>query len=30
MSNPDQDKYVGMWVTADGYVRHELLPGGPL
>ncbi|MCA1369967.1 Atu4866 domain-containing protein [Bradyrhizobium sp. BRP14] len=20
--------YVGMWVTADGYVRHELLPGG--
>ena len=20
--------YVGMWVTADGYVRHELLPNG--
>ena len=19
--------YVGMWVTADGYVRHNLLPG---
>lgn len=24
----NQDKYVGMWVTADGYIRHELLPGG--
>jgi hypothetical protein len=24
----DQDKYVGMWVTADGYIRHELLPNG--
>jgi Agrobacterium tumefaciens protein Atu4866 len=24
----DQDRYVGMWVTKDGYVRHELLPGG--
>lgn len=20
--------YVGMWVTADGYIRHELLPYG--
>ncbi|MDQ0345965.1 Atu4866 domain-containing protein [Ancylobacter vacuolatus] len=20
--------YVGMWVTPDGYVRHELLPNG--
>lgn len=20
--------YVGMWVTADGYIRHELLPEG--
>jgi len=20
--------YVGMWVTADGYIRHELLPNG--
>jgi hypothetical protein len=19
-------KYIGMWVTADGYIRHELLP----
>ena len=21
-------RYVGMWVTADGYIRHELLPNG--
>jgi hypothetical protein len=20
--------FVGMWVTADGYIRHELLPNG--
>ena len=20
--------YVGMWVTADGFIRHELLPNG--
>lgn len=20
--------YVGMWVTTDGYIRHELLPNG--
>jgi putative ligand-binding protein with streptavidin-like fold len=20
--------FVGMWVTADGYIRHELLPTG--
>ena len=20
--------YVGMWVTADGHIRHELLPSG--
>ena len=19
--------YIGMWVTADGHIRHELLPG---
>lgn len=19
--------YIGMWVTADGYIRHDLLPG---
>jgi hypothetical protein len=24
----DQDRYVGMWVTADGHIRHQLLPGG--
>lgn len=24
----DQNRYVGMWVTVDGYIRHELLPGG--
>jgi hypothetical protein len=23
----DPNFYVGMWVTADGYIRHELLPG---
>lgn len=20
--------YAGMWITADGYIRHELLPNG--
>ncbi|CAN5529310.1 Atu4866 domain-containing protein [soil metagenome] len=20
--------YVGMWITADGFIRHELLPNG--
>jgi hypothetical protein len=20
--------FVGMWITADGYIRHELLPNG--
>ena len=25
MTNPSQP-YVGMWVTEDGYIRHELLP----
>ena len=24
----DQNAYAGMWVTKDGYIRHELLPGG--
>ncbi|ALI09196.1 MULTISPECIES: Atu4866 domain-containing protein [Pseudomonas] len=24
----DQDKFVGLWVTADGVIRHRLLPGG--
>ena len=23
----DQDKFVGLWVTADGVIRHRLLPG---
>lgn len=23
-----QHKYAGMWVTKDGYIRHELLPNG--
>ena len=23
-----QHNYVGMWVTKDGYIRHELLPNG--
>ena len=21
-------EFVGMWVTSDGYIRHELLPNG--
>ncbi len=25
MKNP---KYLGMWVTGDGYIRQELLPNG--
>jgi hypothetical protein len=24
----NQNKYVGMWVTADRRIRHELLTGG--
>ena len=24
----DQNLYLGMWVTRDGHIRHELLPGG--
>ncbi|WP_207266129.1 Atu4866 domain-containing protein [Pseudomonas sp. GW101-3H06] len=27
-SSSDQNKYVGMWVTAGGHIRHELLAGG--
>jgi hypothetical protein len=23
-----QDSFVGMWVTADGHIRHELLANG--
>lgn len=25
---PQNHPYVGMWVTADNHVRHELLPNG--
>ncbi|WP_276482345.1 Atu4866 domain-containing protein [Paraflavitalea pollutisoli] len=24
----DNQTYIGMWVTADGYIRQELLPNG--
>lgn len=24
----ETEEYIGMWVTRDGYVRHELLSGG--
>jgi len=24
----DHQKYIGMWVTSDGYIRQELLPDG--
>lgn len=27
-ANEVQHPYVGMWVTKDGYIRHELLPNG--
>ena len=27
-TKPATECYVGMWVTADGHVRHELLPNG--
>ncbi|MFD0766815.1 Atu4866 domain-containing protein [Mucilaginibacter lutimaris] len=23
----DTKEYIGTWVTADGYIRHKLLPG---
>jgi len=26
--NDEQHSYTGMWVTKDGYIRHELLPNG--
>ncbi|WP_370872509.1 Atu4866 domain-containing protein [Paenibacillus zeirhizosphaerae] len=28
MNMENANTYVGMWVTADGYIRHELLPNG--
>jgi hypothetical protein len=27
-SMENNEFYIGMWVTKDGYIRHELLPGG--
>ena len=27
-AHPQDHPYVGMWVTADGRIRHELLPNG--
>lgn len=27
-SSPAAHPYVGMWVTADGHIRQELLPNG--
>ena len=24
----EPNAYVGVWMTADGYIRHELLPDG--
>lgn len=26
--NEEQYSYVGMWMTKDRYIRHELLPNG--
>ncbi len=26
--NAKKHPYVGMWITKDGYIRHELLPNG--
>jgi hypothetical protein len=26
--NKADHPYAGMWVTADGHIRHELLPNG--
>lgn len=28
MATTPSDTIVGMWVTADGYIRQELLPDG--
>jgi hypothetical protein len=27
-ASAQQQSYVGMWVTKDGYIRHKLLPDG--
>lgn len=26
-TNEETREYIGLWVTKDGYIRHELLPG---
>ncbi|MBP2299358.1 Atu4866 domain-containing protein [Azospirillum picis] len=26
--HPHSQSFVGVWVTADGHIRHELLPDG--
>ncbi len=28
MTTSQDHPYVGMWITADGHIRHNLLPGG--
>jgi hypothetical protein len=28
MSTPQNHPYVGIWVTGDGHIRHNLLPNG--
>jgi hypothetical protein len=28
MTHPRPHSWVGLWVTADGHIRHELLPDG--
>lgn len=28
MDQKEKNKYIGMWVTGDGYIRQELLPNG--
>jgi hypothetical protein len=28
MSAEERQTYIGMWVTADGFIRQELLPNG--
>jgi hypothetical protein len=27
-ATPQHHPYLGMWITKDGYIRHELLPNG--
>jgi hypothetical protein len=28
LNMPTNHPYVGLWVTSDGHIRHELLPNG--